>query len=453
MKPIIAIAGASGFVGKWFIERFYNDYHIIAFTRKKVLDPIRSEVEWRLVDLYSLSSTSEALKGADYALYLVHSMQPSTRLNQSSFEDTDLLLADNFARAANVNNLKQIIYMGGILPKETKEYSKHLRSRYEVEKTLASKGIPVTALRAGIIIGPGGSSFRIVDKLVKRLPAMACPKWTISESQPIDIRDVLTTIDFVAGNQKYYDQYLEIGGHEVITYMDIMKKTAEISGKKRIIFSVPFLSVGLSRLWVAMFTNSSPSFITPLIESLRHDMKVEKQDNQLPPPKYSLDEMIAYAIEGKDDIPKLPRRNPGTKEKNTVRSVQRLPNPQSLTAIEISRLYRKWLPSLLKYLIRVDINEDISSFRLLGFEVLKLQSIEDRSDENRQLFFIVDGLLVKRKDYGWLEFRNVLDNKYTIGAIHEFVPKLPWYLYILTQAQIHLWVMKRFGLYLKKSAS
>ena len=144
--------------------------------------------------MYSMSSTEKALEGADIAVYLVHSMQPSTRLNQGTFEDTDLLLADNFSRAAEKNKLKQIIYLGGILPKDKHQISNHLLSRFEVEKTLGSRATPLTAIRAGIIIGPGGSSFKIVTNLVKNLPVMGCPKWTKSNTEAVDpILDMPTT--------------------------------------------------------------------------------------------------------------------------------------------------------------------------------------------------------------------------------------------------------------------
>ena len=450
-KITIAIAGASGFIGRWFIENYHDKYNIIALSRKKVLHPIREGVEWRIVDLYSLSSTEEALKGADVALYLVHSMQPSTRLNQSSFEDTDLLLADNFARSAEKNRLKQIIYLGGILPKNTEKISMHLQSRYEVEQTLGSRSVPLTALRAGIIIGPGGSSFQIVEKLVKRLPAMICPKWTTSESQPIDVRDVLEIIHKVTHSEKSYNKTIELGGREVISYMDLLKKTSILMGKKRAIVSVPIFSLGLSKLWVGLFSDSSPTLVSPLVESLRYDMTVDKGAQAMVfETKYSLDEMIRHAIENAEDIPKLPRSEKSSKEKNTVRSVQRLPNPGRRSAIWVAQTYQEWLPTLFRYLIRVDVADNISSFRLLGKELLKLKYIDDRSDENRQLFFIVGGFLAKRLDYGWLEFRCVLEGKFVIGAIHEFVPRLPWYIYVITQAQIHLWVMKRYGRYLNK---
>ena len=149
MKQTIVLAGATGFIGRWIIEEFQDDYHIVALSRKKVQTNPNDKILWQTVDLYSMSSTEKALEGADIAIYLVHSMQPSTRLNQGKFEDTDLLLADNFSRAALKNKLKQIIYLGGILPKDKHQISNHLLSRYEVEKTLGARSTPLTAIRAG----------------------------------------------------------------------------------------------------------------------------------------------------------------------------------------------------------------------------------------------------------------------------------------------------------------
>lgn len=438
------------------MDTYKHKYQFIALSRKKVAakqtDP---DIEWRQVELYSITSTIEALRGADYALYFVHSMIPSTRLNQGSFDDTDVLLADNFARAAESNQLKQIIFLGGILPKDDHPYSRHLRSRYEVEQTLSSRSVPLTALRAGIIVGPGGSSFRMIEKLVRRLPVMLCPKWTLSRSQPIALEDTLQCLDYCLGNQDTYHQVYDIGGSEITTYLHMMEETAELMGKKRYIASVPFFSPGFSKLWVALFTDSSTTLVSPLVESLRHELIVEpnalmeKFDQ-----RKSYREAAKRALFEKDTLPKLPPglQKTSENEKNTVRSVQRVPNPGNQSATWVARQYMRWLPRYFRYLIRVDVNqeENTATFRVFSIHLLKLYFVKDRSDEDRRLFYIIDGLLVKRKDYGWMEFRRVLDGRYFICAIHEFVPALPWFIYIPTQAVIHLLVMKRFGRYLKK---
>jgi uncharacterized protein YbjT (DUF2867 family) len=455
MRPTIVIAGATGFIGRWFIERYHTQYRIIALSRGKMEpDPSYDKAEWRQVEMYSLSSTEAALRGAELAIYLVHSMHPSTRLHQGAFEDTDLLLADNFARAAKVNGLRQIIFMGGILPdKEDKhELSRHLRSRWEVEVTLASTGVPVTALRAGIIVGKGGSSFRMIKKLVERLPVMICPAWCTSETQPVALEDALKMIDFCLDRPSTFNQAYDIGGPGQTTYMDMLKTVAALMNKRRIIRPVWLFSPGLSKMWVSFFTDSSPALVSPLVESLRH--KLVATDNELLkqfPDRIPFEKAAHRALFGKEPFPEIPRRSPGKqREKNTVRSVQRLPNPAGHTATYVARIYQRWLPILFRLLIRVETQEDFSTFYLAGLPLLKLQFIPSRSDDDRQLFYIMGGRLVKRKDYGWLEFRRVLGGEYVISAIHEFVPALPWYLYVLTQANAHRWVMYRFGKYLRE---
>ncbi len=452
MKPTVVIAGATGFIGRWFIEHYKDKYRIIALSRRKrQIDQPDPDVEWREVELYSLSSTFNALRGADYAIYLVHSMQASTRLNQGSFDNTDLLLADNFARAAEHNGIKQLIFLGGLLPTDDLRLSRHLRSRYEVEQTLSARTVPLTALRAGIVVGPGGSSFRIIEKLVRRLPVMICPKWTQSRTQPIGLHDMLRMMDYCIGNEETYGQTFDVGVPQVTTYIDMMRTVADLMGKKRRIFTVPFFSAALSKLWVATFADSSNTLVSPLVESLRHELRV--RPNALLaafPEMESFQRAAERALAEKNQVPAVPPALPddGRPERNTVRSVQRLPNPGRRSAFWVARRYQTWLPRFFRYLIRVEQEGEVSVFRIGPVDLLQLQFIKDRSDARRQLFYIMGGRLVKRKDYGWLEFRSVLKGRYVIAAIHEFVPALPWVLYVLTQARAHLWVMNSFGRYL-----
>lgn len=457
-KKTLVIAGASGFIGRWFIKEFKDQYNIIALSRRNVKEQTDPNVEWRQVELYSLSSTEKALEGGDYALYLVHSMNPSTRLDQGSFDDTDLLLADNFARAAEKHQFEHLIFIGGILPKEdSQDFSRHLRSRYEVEQTLEARKTPVTTLRAGIIIGPGGSSFRIVRKLVENLPIMACPKWCEAKSQPIAVNDVLQILDHCYGNEDYFHRSIEIGGPEVLTYMDLLKMTARKMKRRRWIFSIPIYTVGFSKLWVARFTGSSRTLVSPLVESLKHTMTVDSDEilKKLPVQRKNMDQTIDDALTKADQIYALPafeKDSPNQDEKNTVRSYQRLPNPRKLAAYRVGKLYQTWLPRFFRYIINARLEKESVHFHLLKFKqpILSLRFIADRSNTERQLFYITGGMLVKRKNYGWLEFREVLDGRYIIAAIHEFVPRLPWYVYVNTQAVVHLFVMRRFGRYLEK---
>lgn len=454
-RPTIVIAGASGFIGRWFIHRFQEEFNFIALSRSQYeKDDTYPGVEWRQVELYSLSSTEAALRGADYAIYLVHSMQPNTRLHQGRFEDTDLLLADNFGRAAKACGIKQILFMGGILPEgeDIADLSRHLRSRWEVEKTLGTAGVPVTALRAGIIVGAGGSSFRMIRRLVERLPVLICPKWCQSKTSPVALHDALRMMRYCLGREEFYDRHFDISGPRQTTYMEMIRTVADLLDKKRIIKPVRFLSPTLSKGWLAIITGASRSLVSPLVESLRHEM-VARPNELLDafPERTDFRNAARRAISGKDRLPELPAKKPNdeTAERNTVRSVQRLPNPHRNTATYVARLYQRWLPIFFRTLINVDSDEaDRSVFRFLRVPLLQLQFIPDRSDDDRQLFYITGGKLVRRKDYGWLEFRRVLDGRYIISAIHEFVPSLPWYVYVATQANAHAIVMDRFGKYL-----
>ncbi|MDO6438956.1 NAD(P)H-binding protein [Cyclobacterium sp. 1_MG-2023] len=453
-KKVVAIAGATGYIGKWFMERFKDRYHIVGLSRKEVVNNPQEEIEWRQVELYSISSTTEALKGVDYAIYLVHSMNATTRLNQGSFEDTDLLLADNFARAASANSVEQIIYLGGILPKgePEEEWSQHLKSRLEVERTLSTGSAALTALRASIIVGPGGSSFDMIKNLVKKLPVMVCPKWTESKTQPISLRDTLTIIDSCLGNEAVYDKAIEIGNPEVMSYKEMLIRTAVVMGKKRWIFSVPFFSPGFSKLWVGYFGESPTQLVSPLVESLKHTMTVsdELSFKAANISYQSYDEAVKIALEAKKE-PVLPKFRALKTQKNTVRSIQRMPNIRSRSAFWAANRYKLWLPTFFKSIIKAREDENkVISFYLFSIKkpMLQLSWVKDRSDKKRQLFYITGGYLVSRANYGWLEFREVLGGKYIISAIHEFVPKIPWLIYVNTQARLHLWVMNRYAKYL-----
>lgn len=457
-KLTVAIAGAGGYIGSWFIEKFKDTYHLIGLSRRQVKSNPYPQVEWRQVELYSITSTVEALKGVDVAIYLVHSMNASTRLNQGSFEDTDLLLADNFSRAAELNDVKQIIYIGGLIPDEPEEkLSRHLKSRLEVEQTLGSRKSKLIAIRASIIVGPGGSSFDMIKNLIQKLPVLMCPKWTESLTQPISLRDTLEILDSCIGNPNVYNKVIEIGSPEVMSYRNMLERTAEVMGKKRLVFSVPVFSLGLSKFWVGLFGESPPQLVSPLVESLRHTLVVnpdrtfrERRINYL-----NFEESVREALET-NEKPNLPSFFKKKGVKNTVRSIQRMPNKGRNSALWVAYRYSIWLPSYFRFVIRGKVNErgDLGFHLLWGKKpMLQLTQIPDRSDEERQLFYITGGWLVKRFDYGWLEFREVLDSRYIISAIHEFVPRLPWFIYVNTQAKLHLWVMNRFKRYLEKKAT
>jgi hypothetical protein len=272
---------------------------------------------------------------------------------------------------------------------------------------------------------------------------MACPQWTKSKNQPIDVFDILSLLKQCMGNPKTYGQKIEIGGDQVMSYMDLLRMTSKQMNKKRWIFSIPFFTVGLSKWWVSIFTGTNIDFVSPLVESLKHRMTPNTDSNHLYKIQFTpIERSIKRALN--DKPPSLPSFHYPNTEKNTVRSVQRIFNPKKQNAQWVAKYYPIWLSKKFAGIINSKFDGSFLSFFLLGINLLELKLIEDRSTPNRQLFYITGGVLTKRKDLGWLEFRSILKNEYIITAIHEYVPKLPWLIYKLTQAKMHLYVMKRF---------
>ena len=275
----MAVAGATGFVGTAIIDSLLNDYQVRGLTRSvgKISQAAKDDpVEWTYCDVHSSDSVNQALEGVDCLIYLIHSMMPSSRLTQASFQDLDVLIADQFAKSASVNGVKQIIYISGLMPSDYEESqtSKHLESRYEVEQILQNSTASLTTLRCGIIVGPGGSSLKILINLVRRIPLMGLPAWTASMTQPIDINDVERALLMCLKNPEQYEGSFDIGGPDVMTYREMMQTTARTMNRKRIMFSVPIIPISFSKRWVSTFSGVSIDLVGPLVDSLKHDLTV-----------------------------------------------------------------------------------------------------------------------------------------------------------------------------------
>jgi uncharacterized protein YbjT (DUF2867 family) len=444
----IAITGASGFVGQNLINSLSSTKHKIIALSRSPIENLPANAEWRHCELFSTTSTIEALKDADIVFYLVHSMMPSSRLFQGEFRDTDLLIADNLSRSCLQNKIKQIIYLGGIVPEGF--ISKHLQSRQEVEGVLQATKIPVTVFRTGMIVGQGGSSFEILKSLVKRLPAMILPSWTQSTTQAIYIDDVIAILKESILHKSFLNKTIDIVNGEKLTYKDLMSIMASNLGVKRLMIPVPINSTGFSKFWVTIFGNSHYALVSPLIDSLVCDLPQGEPDKLIE--KFvqfkSFASMIQKVLQLEDNIiHKRPKRK--INHRKSVRSIQRLPSVPSRNSEWIAREYMNWLPKVFRSLILVEVepNKDLVAFRIffLKSPILLLQYIHGNFEEDRQKFHIIGGLLTRTTDTGWLEFRQVQNKKYSLSAIHEFVPSLPWYIYVLTQAPMHYLVMNAFG--------
>lgn len=449
----VAVAGASGFVGKALISELVKDHSLVALSRS-AKNSENSNIEWRSCDLFSLLDAEKALEGIDVAIYLVHSMRPSAHLTQGTFDDFDLIVADNFVRAANKCGVKQIIYLGGMRPDQTENLSRHLRSRWEVEEVFRDSSTPSTVLRAPIILGAEGSSFHIMARIVERLPVMVTPAWTRTLSQPIALKDVVASIKFCVGNEDTFNHEYDLGGPEAVSYAQMMRKIAEVRGVKRRLFPFPLLSPQLSTLWVCLVTGAPKELVKPLIVSLKSPLLVRPERAlTIPGHKYlNLHEAVTEALKGYDDK-KSPLAFQGSPSgPHVVRSVQRLPLPNYITAEDVAHAYLKFLPTTQPFFLRVEVagNWIYFAWRFPYVRLMILEYSPERSWVHRQLFYVRGGLLAQKTVRGRLEFREIIGGKAVIAAIHDFKPRLPWYIYRWSQALFHLWVMKQFGKYLSQ---
>ncbi len=455
----IAITGATGFVGSHLVKYILEntDHSIVALSRSEI-DSNHPRVKFVTCELYSFFETENALADCDIGIYLVHSMSPSSRLSQGNFQNFDFLLADNFAKAAIKNRLRHIIYVSGIVPKN-EELSQHLLSRLEVENILSKHSVPTTTLRCGIVIGPDGSSFGMIKKLVGRLPLIIFPSWTKTKIQIISINDLVKVIMRVIEKKEEHSKIrsFDLAAPEVLTYASLIKKVAHCMKKKSVFISFPWVPLTVSRLWVSLITGYSKSLVYPLVQSLVHTMTSTKTRRL--PPEFNMvyentDKAILWSL-NTENVAKLPFKKIKKykpKTSHLVQSVQRLHCPEGWSMKNIANEYMNWLPQFLKPFLVLTHSEDNLIFQLRFYKkpLLILTFSEERTFSTRELFYITGGVLAKDNLRARLEFRKVVGQPYFIAAIHSFHPRLPWYIYISTQAIAHKIVMWCFGRHLKR---
>ncbi len=465
----VVIAGATGFVGRAVAERLAGELSVIGLTRDDPTRFRRSAVKWRRCDLFSLMQVERALTGADLACYLVHSMLPSAHLTQGTFQDMDLIMADNFARAAAGAGIRQIVYLGGLVPDEP-DLSPHLASRLEVEQTLASRGVPVTALRAGIVIGARGSSYRMFKSLVERFPVIPCSRWGQSLTQPVALADVLELIRYCLLQPTPETRVCEIGSPDVLSYRELLQRTARILGLKRTIIDLPISGTFWCKHWMHLATGVPLELVGPLLESMRHSMVARdlrlQEEARLPGRSFeqavreALAEEQSGHLTGRTSVERAASRR---RDRRTylyhVRSVQRIPLPAGRTARWAAEQYLQFLLRIFRFFLRAEMGGEGAVHLLLSFPRISLLDhllAADRSGESdRQVFYITGGILarrvVRRTRRPRLEFREVLSGSALLAAVHDYRPRLPWPLYNAFQAKVHLLVMRLFTRHLLKA--
>lgn len=262
----VLVLGATGYVGSNLVPRLIEKGFQV---RCLVRDPTKvqlSKVEIIEGDASDQATIESAVTGCDRVIYLIHSMgSHSTR-----FEELDKRIATNVAVAAEGSGVKQIIYLGG-LGNRRQAQTPHLRSRHEVAQILRSSNVPVTELRAAVIIGAGSASFEMIKTLVRRLPIMICPKWVNVRTQPIGIDDVVEYIAQSLDKGFADHKTIDIGGPTVLSYRDMMLLVARQMHYRRLIIPVPVLTPWLSSHWVNLVTAVAAPLARALIESVRSE--------------------------------------------------------------------------------------------------------------------------------------------------------------------------------------
>ena len=262
----IVVAGSSGFVGRRLCPALEEAGHtVVAMTRRPERyrgagTPVRA-------DVHDAASLDEALAGADAAYYLVHS------LDDADFMRKDAAAARTFAAAAGRAGLRRIVYLGG-LGDDADALSAHLRSRREVEQLLAGGGVQVITLRAGIVVGHGGISWEMTRQLVEHLPAMITPRWVRTRTQPIAVADVVRYLVGVLEAPVEGSRSFDIGGPDVLQYVEMLRRVAAIEGRKLLVVPVPLLTPSLSSRWLSLVTSVDVQTGRSLVDSMSNEVVV-----------------------------------------------------------------------------------------------------------------------------------------------------------------------------------
>jgi uncharacterized protein YbjT (DUF2867 family) len=264
----VLVFGASGYIGSNLVAALRaRGARVRAAARNRKVLAARGWTDVELVEADALDAASlpAALAGVDTAYYLVHSMAAG-----NAFGRLDLAAADNFACAAAAAGVRRIVYLGGLVPPDAT--SEHLVSRRETGDRLRAGSVPVTELRAGIIVGPGSAAYEVIRDLVYHLPVMVTPRWVQSRSSPIALSNLLHYLLAVAAMPEAAGRIFDAGGPEYLSYETMMREFGAVVGRSPRIWRVPVLSPRLSSYWLGLVTAVPASIARALIGGLKHDI-------------------------------------------------------------------------------------------------------------------------------------------------------------------------------------
>lgn len=278
----ILLTGASGFVGAALLPRLLERGHevrALARDRERVRDALAytgaaslADVDLRIGDTVGGEGIAASMRGIDVAYYLIHSMEPALDgTDGNSFSARERASADTFAQAARAAGVRRIVYLGGLLPRSGRP-SAHLSSRETVERILLEAVPDSVALRASVVIGARSRSFRLLVRLVERMPVLALPAWRKYRTQPIDERDAVEMLAACAHSEQVGGRSLDIGGAEILSYGEIVQRIAALMLLSRPSFGLGFTATPLTGRLAASLTHESPELILPLMEGLTGDL-------------------------------------------------------------------------------------------------------------------------------------------------------------------------------------
>lgn len=467
----IAVAGASGFIGAALCPKLAEHYPVRALTRapaRAARPDTHPNIGWEYCDLFSAAAVRHGLRGVEVAIYLVHSQAPSSRLTQARPRDLDLILADNFAQAAAANGVRQILFVSALAPSGF-DFAPLLWNRREVEMVLAAYGTPVTALRASLVVGPGGSGPALLVDLVRRLPVVLLPPEARSLTRPVALDDLIRALLHCLGRPEEFTGAFDIGGAESLSYADMLRATANALGLRRRFLPVPFLPKRLAALSARLISGAPATLVGAIVESLPADTRIRDNPVQqaIAPAALGFREALRHIL-SVDHAQARPLPSPRAswlaaeqgrlREQSRVRSIQRILPPPGLDAAWVAGNYFRWLGRCCGGLVVTEMDAAghwTVATRWPRLRLLRLEWAPERSDPHRQVYRIAGGLLARPGDdhQARFEFQSLLDGRYTMTAIHDYAPALPWFIYRLTQAPLHLWVMRRYQARLARLAT
>lgn len=456
-RPRIALAGTSSFVGAALAQALAPGYDLRILTRSVARQAPADGVEVRPCDHFSRKELEAALQGVDFAVYLVHNRDPSARLDQAQARDMDLLVADNFAWAAERAGVKQILCRAPLLAEPDRPAARNAR---ELAEVLGARAPALTVLRTGLVVGPGGELSRLLGRLVRRLPVVPLPRLAEVELRPLTLAGFLEAVRHCIGNPDCFGRAFDVVGPEPATLRGMLVGAAALQGRRVRFARWPGMPEALfAALLRLLHPGMHPDFLAYLLDMFAAGTRGEANPvaERVAERWTPFSESLAAAVRGGGPPPQRQRDDEAIRHAGRVRSIQRLHLPERHDAEWVAERYFVWLGALMRPIIRTERDADGSwtvRLRAGGASLLRLEFKPGHSTAQRRLYFITGGALARVMGgrTARLEFRDLLGGRISMVAIHDFDPALPWFFYRITQAVMHGLVMKGFQGHMEQAA-